>query len=110
MYYRRSVIAVPALALITLAIGASEASAGVPEEPVGTSAVVPHDPPVREHNYPKEEELGTVGSSEPATISVAVPVDDNAAEALQAGASALGGAGLVLGSLWLYRRRHPLAG
>lgn len=36
--------------------------------------------------------------------------DDNAAEALQASASALGGAAVAFGGMWLYRRRHVLAG
>ncbi|TCN31075.1 hypothetical protein EV644_13052 [Kribbella orskensis] len=37
-----------------------------------------------------------------------VPVDDTVAEALQTGAGAVGGAGLVIAGLWLYRRRHPV--
>jgi hypothetical protein len=37
-----------------------------------------------------------------------VQVDDNATEALQTGAGAVGGAGLAITGLWLYRRRHPL--
>ena len=37
-----------------------------------------------------------------------VQVDDNVAEALQTGAGAVGGAGLVVAGLWLYRRRHPV--
>ncbi|TDO54654.1 hypothetical protein EV643_101444 [Kribbella sp. VKM Ac-2527] len=107
MKHRRSVIAVPALTLIVFAIGAADASARVPEEPAETSAVVPHDPHVREYNYP-EYKLSPAEYPEPATVTVAV--DDTAVEALQAGASAVGGAGLVLGTLWLYRRRHPLPG
>ncbi|MFG1622714.1 hypothetical protein [Kribbella sp. NPDC049227] len=35
-----------------------------------------------------------------------VPVDDGLVEALQVTGSALGGAGLALGGVWLYRRRH----
>jgi hypothetical protein len=38
-----------------------------------------------------------------------VNVDDGLAESLQAGASAIGGAGIALSALWVYRRRHPLA-
>lgn len=34
------------------------------------------------------------------------PSDGNGTEALQTGASALGGAGLAFGGMWLYRRRH----
>ena len=37
-----------------------------------------------------------------------VQVDDNVAEGLQAGASAIGGAGIALAALWAYRRRHPV--
>jgi hypothetical protein len=37
-----------------------------------------------------------------------VSVDDVLAESLQAGASAIGGAGIALSALWVYRRRHPL--
>ncbi|TCO51654.1 hypothetical protein EV646_101647 [Kribbella antiqua] len=37
-----------------------------------------------------------------------VQVDDNVAEGLQAGAAALGGAGITMAALWAYRRRHPL--
>jgi GTPase Era involved in 16S rRNA processing len=37
-----------------------------------------------------------------------VQVDDNVAEALQTGAGAVGGAGLVIAGLWMYRRRHPV--
>ncbi|MFC5268122.1 hypothetical protein ACFPJ1_38925 [Kribbella qitaiheensis] len=32
--------------------------------------------------------------------------NDGGAEARQAGASALGGAGLAFAGMWLYRRRH----
>jgi hypothetical protein len=34
------------------------------------------------------------------------PSDGNGTEGLRAGASALGGAGLAFGGMWLYRRRH----
>jgi hypothetical protein len=34
------------------------------------------------------------------------PPDGYGTEALQVGASALGGAGLAFGGMWLYRRRH----
>jgi hypothetical protein len=36
----------------------------------------------------------------------AVQVDDNVAESVQAGASAICGAGIALAALWAYRRRH----
>jgi hypothetical protein len=37
-----------------------------------------------------------------------VTVDDTIAEVLQTGAAALGGAGITIGALWAYRRRHPV--
>ncbi|WP_328323024.1 hypothetical protein OHA70_29745 [Kribbella sp. NBC_00382] len=37
-----------------------------------------------------------------------VAVDDGLAEALQTGAGAVGGAGLAVTGLWLYRRRSTL--
>jgi len=37
-----------------------------------------------------------------------IAVDDTLAEALQATASAIGGAGIALSALWAYRRRHPI--
>ncbi|TCC37755.1 hypothetical protein [Kribbella speibonae] len=40
---------------------------------------------------------------------VEVPVDDSVAEGLQTAAGVLGGAGLAIGGLWMYRRRQPLA-
>jgi hypothetical protein len=37
-----------------------------------------------------------------------VEIDDTVAEVLQTGAAALGGAGITIGALWAYRRRHPV--
>ncbi|MEU4294428.1 hypothetical protein AB0E63_39940 [Kribbella sp. NPDC026596] len=42
------------------------------------------------------------------TDPVKAGVDDTVSEGIQAGASVLGGAGVVLGGLWIYRRRHAL--
>jgi len=75
-------IAVSVLASGAVALSATNAAAKVP----------PEDPP---------------GPVTPTSISV--PVDDALAEGLQAGASALGGAGVAVGGLWLYRRRRLLA-
>jgi hypothetical protein len=47
-----------------------------------------------------------------ATVETPLPPslsDGDGTEALQMGASALGGAGLAFGGLWLYRRRHVTA-
>lgn len=87
MNHRGSIIAVAALAAGVATFTTTEASAKVPaEDSSPQAAVVPHDP-------------------QP-TWTVEVPVDDNMAEGLQAGASALGGAGIALSGLWLYRRRQ----
>ena len=91
MNHTRAAIAVAALALTAAALGATNATATHPAEngtlPV---TVVPHDPPP------------------PRTIEV--PVDDATSEALQAGISALGGASIALGAVWIYRRRQPTNG
>jgi hypothetical protein len=109
MNHKYTVIAVPALALGAVALATTEASAKVPEETGQLDSTAPRDPPIRNHNYPQDR-TDILGTTEAATDRVIVPVDDGMTEALQAGASALGGAGLAFGSLWLYRRRHPLAG
>ena len=87
MNHIRILIAVPALACGVAVAGASQASAKYdPESGAAGQAVV------------VVPESGQT-----------VQVDDNVAEALQAGAAALGGAGIALAALWTYRRRHPLA-
>lgn len=55
-------------------------------------------------NYDPKYEVSTVQAA-----TVQRTVDDNWVEAAQAGASALGGAGVALGGRWLYRRRHVRA-
>ena len=88
MNHTRTALATAALALTAAALGATNAVATHPAEngtvPV---SVKPHDPPP------------------PTTIEI--PVDDAANEALQAGASALGGAAIALGAVWINRRRQP---
>lgn len=86
MKYIRTLVAVPVLTCgITVAV-ASQASAReiYPEGDYRQPVVVVHDP------------------------SPTIEVDDNLAEARQAGASAIGGAGIALAALWAYRRRHPV--
>jgi hypothetical protein len=86
MKRRYGIIAVPILVCGTALAGASQASARpiYPDEDYpGASTVVPG--PIQE-----------------------VQVDDNLAETLQTGAGAVGGAGLAIAGLWLYRRRHPI--
>lgn len=109
MNHKCTILAVPALALSAVAFATTEAAAKVPEETAQPGSTVPRDPPVWEHNYPQDR-TDIVGITEAPTVRVMIPVDDGTTEALQAGAAALGGAGLAFGSLWLYRRRRPLAG
>jgi hypothetical protein len=91
MNHARTAIAVSALALTAAALGATNAAATHPAENGPLPAtVMPHDPP-------------------PA-MTIEVPVDDTTAEGLQAGASALGGASIALGAVWIYRRRQQLNG
>lgn len=87
MNHIHTLVAVPALACGVAVAGASQASAKYDPESgaAGQAVVVVHEP------------------------GQTVQVDDSVAEVLQAGAGALGGAGLALAALWAYRRRHPLA-
>lgn len=109
-----SAIAVSALALSAAALGAAQASAvEAPEPRSGYQTPDCHwaaYPPVcdavpvtnPEYHYPAPKlDVPTL-----ATASAEAVGDDSGAEVLQAGASALGGASLALGGLWLYRRRH----
>jgi hypothetical protein len=57
-----------------------------------------------EYNYPKYDPQYEVPRVEAPPVNSAS--DHYRAQALQAGASALGGAGVALGAMWLYRRRH----
>ncbi|RZU01468.1 hypothetical protein EV645_8300 [Kribbella rubisoli] len=78
-------IAVPVVACGFAVAGAVQASAYPidPEDDYRTPVVVVHDP------------------------GATIQVDDAVTEAVQAGASAIGGAGIALAVLWAYRRRHP---
>lgn len=102
MNHKRSIIAVPTLAVATVVLAGADASAKVPVEDRAPVAVVPHDPgPPNYPKYPAEP-------AEPADAALASTSvrDDTTAEALQSGASALGGASLALAGVWLYRRRR----
>ena len=87
MKHIRTLIAVPVLACGIALAGASHASARNVDPEVGSHG----------------EGAGFVSVPGPT-----VPVDDNVAESVQAGASAIGGAGIALAALWAYRRRHPV--
>ncbi|TCO47212.1 hypothetical protein EV646_106452 [Kribbella antiqua] len=120
-----SALALSAVAMGAVAVSATEASAG-PKDPAGSSGVVLVDPPnwpdegsgypgsgtaTPEYNYPNYDPKYEVARVAPApSASVASSSDDTAATVLQAGASALGGAGVAFGAMWLFRRHHRLAG
>ncbi|HET6295305.1 MAG TPA: hypothetical protein VFG33_18110 [Kribbella sp.] len=101
---RNSAIAASALALSALGLTAPDAAARVPDEGQEPTTVAPHDRPFTEYNYPNYDPKYEVPRVE--TASVGVTSDDNGVEVLQAGASAIGGAALAVGAMWLYRRRH----
>jgi hypothetical protein len=86
MKHISTLVAIPAVACGIVLAGSAQASARViyPEDAYRGSVVVVHDP------------------------GIVTQVDDAVAEGLQAGASAIGGAGIALSVLWVYRRRHPL--
>jgi hypothetical protein len=87
MKYIRTLVAVPLLICGFALAGATQASAREihPEDDYREAVVVIREP----------------GPS--------IEVDDVVAEGLQAGASAIGGAGIALAALWAYRRRHPVS-
>jgi hypothetical protein len=81
MKHIHTLVAVPVLTCGIALAGATQASAReINPEDTYRSVVVVHDP----------------------------GPDDTIAEALQAGASAIGGAGIALVALGAYRRRHPM--
>ena len=94
MNHKRIIITAPVLAVAALAFTSAESNAKVLPYPA-PAAVAPHDPNPSTYAVP----------TQPAATTTIVS-DDNAAEAFQAGASALGGAGIALAAMWLYRRRH----
>lgn len=120
MNRKYSAVAVSALALSAAALGATQASAREAPEPGSGYTTTPDchwayhpvcdedpvpEPNLPEYNYPEYKlDVPTVPTS-PAGSTEALG-DDIGVEVLQTGASALGGAGLALGGLWLYRRRH----
>lgn len=125
MNRRYSALALSAFAMSAVVLTATEASAmpkdpgsgsmsqGVPvpspdwpdegsSYPVSGTTTPEYNPYM---NYDPKYELNAVQAATGQS-----PSDDNAVEAMQAGASALGGAGVAFGGMWLYRRRHVLAG
>ena len=86
MKYIRTLVAVPVLTCGIALASATQASARDidPDDKYREAVVVVHDP------------------------GPAIEVDDTFAEGLQAGASAIGGAGIALAALWAYRRRYSV--
>jgi hypothetical protein len=103
MNRRYSAIAVSALALGAAVLTANEASARLEPEPESRYTTP-------QCNYPNHPVCEVVPAEGPFEATLAESSSDgNGTEALQMGASALGGAGLAFGGLWLYRRRHVTA-
>lgn len=86
----------------TLPTGPTQGSAGLPPEPGSGYATMP-DCHWAYHSVCEEVPV-PVAPTEAALDPG--PSDDTRVEVLQAGASALGGAGLAFGGMWLYRRRQ----
>jgi hypothetical protein len=85
MKRRNSIVAASALALGACAFTATAASA---QQPPDTDS----------------------GGTAAAPTAQWLQVDDAGVEVIRAGASAIGGAGVALGGVWLYRRRHAPVG
>lgn len=85
MHTTRSVVAVLALASGTVALASGEAFARDPDK-----------------EMPVERPAAAVWHAPS-------PLDDTRVEVVQSGASALGGAGVACGVIWLYRRRDRVA-
>jgi hypothetical protein len=99
MNRRYSALAASVLALGAAAVTATEASARVDPQP--SSNVTPLC------NYPNHPACVVEPAADSGNLTPAQsPPEDNATGVLRVGASSLGGAGLALGGLWLYRRRH----
>lgn len=94
-----SILAALAFAAGTTMLGATAASAMPPDEPgPGVTATVPPGPP----NYPEYPVQPPVDG----TTTAITAVDDTGTEALQAGASAIGGAAIALTAMWFVQRRR----
>ena len=118
-----SALALSAVAMGAVVLTTTEASATKDPGGGSTSQAVPNsspdwpdegagypgsEPVNSEYPYPNYDPKYEVTPVQ--AVTGASTSDDNAAEALQASASALGGAGVAFGVMWLYRRRHVLAG
>ena len=106
MNSRHSAVVVLALALGAGAFASSEAWARDPVKEEQPASVVPRDP--SPPNHPEVDPPHRVSPVE-STGTIAASSNDTRLEVVQAGASALGGAGVACGVMWLYRRRNRLA-
>ncbi|HEU4945874.1 MAG TPA: hypothetical protein VFT31_01860 [Kribbella sp.] len=88
MKHISTLVAVPVLTCGAVVVGASQASATTVDPEPGAHG----------------EGFAVVYTPGPT-----VKVDDTIAEALQTGAGAIGGAGIAVAALWVYRRRHPIS-
>ncbi|WP_433166903.1 hypothetical protein [Kribbella sp. CA-247076] len=61
-------------------------------------------------NYDRRYGVTPVQPVLPVAAGATAPSDTDPTAVLQAGASALGGAGVAFGAMWLFRRHHRLAG
>ena len=91
--------------------GASESTAprAWPEEGAGYPGAGDTAP---EYNYPNYDKRYGVTPVQPVQAASAASTSDNddaTAAVLQAGASALGGAGVAFGAMWVFRRHQRLA-
>jgi hypothetical protein len=94
MNSKRSAVAALALAIGATALASSEAWARDPDKEIPVEpAVVLHDPGP---------------GHDPTPANTSATEDHSRIAAVQAGASALGGAGVACGAMWLYRRRSQL--
>jgi hypothetical protein len=80
------------------------APAPSPEWPDEGTGYPGSDAKTPEYNYPNYNPRYEVPRVEDATISSAP--NDNGRDIVQAGTSAVGGAVVAFGAMWLYRRHH----
>ncbi|GAA1510457.1 hypothetical protein GCM10009741_04410 [Kribbella lupini] len=98
MNRRHSAMAVAALALCGAGLTATEVTAQVIPEPSRSNTL--------EYNYPEYKLDVPMAPIDPAPK----PVDGAGADVVPVAASGLGGAGVALAALWIYRRRQATAG
>jgi hypothetical protein len=96
-------------AMGALALTAPEASAMLKDPDRGSTTST--YTPTRDCTFPENPTCNTPPLAAMTTSSTATsPSDDSSFQPAQLGASALGGAGAAFAGMWLYRRRHLLAG